>query len=84
MINPGGVVMRPKAIVIILLIVLFLILTIQNTEAVTLQFLFWKTKISRIILIPLFALIGFLIGYVTAKLEKPKSRKESKKEDPQN
>jgi len=76
--------MRPKAIMIIVLIILFLILIIQNTDAVKLHFLFWELQVSRIILIPFFTLIGFLAGYVIAKLEKPKMKQEKRSGDIQN
>jgi len=54
--------LKPKTIAIIVLILLFLIILLQNTQVVTLQILFWKVSMSRIIFIPLVMLMGFLIG----------------------
>ena len=54
----------------VLVILLFLIIVVQNTQAITLKFLLWKITASRIILIPLLALMGFVIGYIVAKTEK--------------
>ncbi len=65
--------MKPKTILIAILVILFLVIFLQNTQMVTLRFLFWKVAISRIILIPLFALVGFVLGYVVAKVEKKHS-----------
>jgi putative membrane protein len=66
--------MKLKTIIIIVLAVLILIIFLQNTQVVTLRFLFWKMTISRIILIPLFVFIGFVIGYVAAKVKKNSSK----------
>ena len=69
--------MKPKAIVVTVLIVLCLIVLLQNTQVVTMRFFFWEVSVSRILLLPLLIIVGFIIGYVTAKLEK-KSGKGSK------
>ena len=61
--------MKPQTIVILVLIGLFLIILIQNTQAVTLRLLFWKIGMSQIILVPLTMLIGFIIGYIVAKIK---------------
>jgi uncharacterized integral membrane protein len=69
--------MKPKTIIVAVLIILCLILLLQNTQVVTLRIFFWKASISRIFLLPVLVLMGFIVGYVTAKLgEKPK--KESR------
>ena len=66
--------MKPKIIVIITLIVLFLVIMIQNTEVVDIQLFIWKISMSRIIMISFMILIGFVLGYLVARLEK--SRKQ--------
>lgn len=69
--------MKTKTIVTVLLIVLCLIILLQNTQMVTLRFLFWELGISRIFLLPLLIIVGFIIGYVVAKIEKkPKQEAE--------
>ena len=62
--------MKTKTIIILVLIVLCLVIAIQNTEAVPFQVLFWKISISRIILIPLLLLVGFIIGFLAAQMIK--------------
>ena len=66
----GEMTMRPKTIIILILIVLFSIILIQNTEVVTLQLFFWKISMSRIIMISFLILLGFFIGFLVAKLTK--------------
>ncbi|MBN1254770.1 MAG: LapA family protein [Deltaproteobacteria bacterium] len=60
--------MKPKTIVILVLIGFFLIILIQNTQVVTLRLLIWKVGMSQIILVPLTMLIGFILGYIVAKV----------------
>jgi len=60
--------MRPKFIVVLVLIALLLIILIQNTQVVTLRLFFWKVGMSQIILIPLTMAIGFVIGFIVAKV----------------
>jgi len=60
--------MKPKLIVVLVLIALFLIVLIQNTQAVTLRLFFWKVGMSQIILIPLTMLIGFVVGYIVTRV----------------
>ena len=60
--------MRPKFIVVLVLIALFLIMLIQNIQPVTLQLFFWKVGVSQIILIPLIMAIGFVVGFVVSKV----------------
>jgi uncharacterized integral membrane protein len=60
--------MKPMTIVILVLVALFVIILVQNTQVVTLRLLFWKLGMSQIILVPLTMLIGFVIGYLVAKV----------------
>jgi uncharacterized integral membrane protein len=60
--------MKAKTIVVLVLIGLFLIILFQNTQVVTLRLLFWKIDMSQIILVPVIMLIGFVIGYLVAKV----------------
>jgi len=61
---------NPKIIGSLILAILFLIFLIQNTQVVTLRLYFWKISMSQIILIPLVLVLGFIIGYVVAKVTK--------------
>jgi len=62
--------MKPKTIIILVLIVLAVIIIIQNSQMVTLQLLFWKIMMNRIIFISFLLVLGFLVGFLTAKLMK--------------
>lgn len=48
----------------IIAISLAIIISLQNSEVVIVNFLFWKFQISRIILIVLMLLVGFVLGYI--------------------
>jgi uncharacterized integral membrane protein len=57
-----------RIVVLIVVIILFLVVLFQNTTDVTLRILFWRVSAPQIILIPVTLLIGFVLGYVLAKL----------------
>ena len=59
--------MKPKVIVGIILGVLLLIFLLQNTQVVSIRFLFWKLSMSRIILLPIVMFIGIAIGFFVGK-----------------
>lgn len=48
-------------------IVLF---TLQNAEVVPVRFLFWKLEMSRVILILVLLLAGFVAGYIVGSKRK--------------
>lgn len=64
--------MKPKIIIILILFVLFFLFVLQNTQVVEFQFLFWTFGMSRIVVISFMMLIGFVIGYLVARMEKTK------------
>ena len=61
-------IMKAKTIIILVIIALFVIILIQNTQVVTLRLFFWKVGMSQIILIPLTIVIGLVIGFIVAKV----------------
>jgi uncharacterized integral membrane protein len=69
--------MRPKFIVVLVLITLFLIILIQNIQPVTLRLFFWKVGMPQIILIPLTMAIGFVVGFIVAKVTGNKTRNQN-------
>ena len=71
--------MKAQTIVVLVIIGLFLIVLIQNTHVVTLRLLFWKLEIAQIILVPLTMLIGFILGYLVAKVTSGSHGKQGKK-----
>lgn len=62
--------MKAKIILAVALALLLIILFIQNTGVVTFRIYFWTISLSQIIMVPIIALAGFLIGYVVASLSK--------------
>jgi len=59
--------MKPRVIIILILLVLSLIFVIQNTTIVEVQLFFWKISMARIIMLSFLLLVGFIIGYLVAK-----------------
>jgi uncharacterized integral membrane protein len=59
--------MKPKVIIILILLVLSFIFVIQNTTIVEVQLFFWKFSMARIIMLSFLLLVGFIIGYLVAK-----------------
>ena len=53
-----------KAIFAIVLLALFTIFALQNTEVVEITFLFWKFNISRVLILLISLAIGGLVGVV--------------------
>lgn len=68
--------MKPKIIIILILIAFFLVIVVQNTQVVEFQLLFWKFAMSRIIVISFMMLIGFVLGYLVARMEKDTKKKK--------
>ena len=58
--------MKPRLIIILVLVVLAIIFIVQNTQLVSVNFLLLKFQMSQIIMIVLMLLIGFFIGYLAA------------------
>jgi len=50
--------------------ILILVVFFQNTHVTSIQFLFWKISMSRIILLPPVLAIGFIIGFFVRKTSK--------------
>lgn len=62
--------MKPRLIMILVLVVLAIIFIVQNTQLVSVNFLLLKFQMSQIIMIVLMLLIGFFIGYLIAGKQK--------------
>ena len=65
-----------RLITSVTLVMLVVIFTLQNTEVVNINFLFWRFAMSRVLLIFILLLIGMLIGWLLHSLaqhsKKPK------------
>ena len=59
--------MKPKVIVVLVLLVLSLIFILQNSRVVTIQLLFWTVSASRIIMILGLLFIGFAAGFLLGR-----------------
>ena len=59
--------MKPRTIAMLILGGLLLIVLLQNAQVVSMNFLFWKLSMSRIILLPLMILLGFIIGFFVGR-----------------
>lgn len=62
--------MSARNIIVIVLVLLAVILMVQNTEVVNVRLFFWQVSMSRIILIFLMLLIGFVLGLVVGRSRK--------------
>jgi uncharacterized integral membrane protein len=62
--------MKPKTIIILILIALAVVILIQNTQVVEVQIFFWKITMSRIIMITFLLIVGFVIGSFIPKVQK--------------
>lgn len=60
--------MKAKTVTILILIGLFLIILLQNTEIITFQLLFWEITMSRSLLILVIVIIGFVLGYIVGRM----------------
>ena len=56
-----------KNITLLTLGVLLLIISFQNLAPVPLQLLFWKVRISPVVLLPLMLVTGFAVGRLTRR-----------------
>jgi uncharacterized integral membrane protein len=59
---------RPRIVITAVLAVVILVLIVQNTEVVAIRVLFWDFQMSRVILILLTSLTGFVCGYLFARI----------------
>lgn len=64
--KPHSAMRTAKIIVMGVLVLLFTILVVQNTDVVTVQLFAWEVTMSQIILLVLTLLAGFILGYFTA------------------
>ena len=56
--------MKPKTIFIVVMLLLFGIIIIQNTDVAGVQLLFWKIEMSTAILLPIIIIAGLIIGFL--------------------
>jgi uncharacterized integral membrane protein len=61
-------VLKPKIVVVSVLALLLIIVVVQNSQVVEITLLFWRFEMSRVILILLTTMAGFICGYLVARL----------------
>ncbi len=59
--------MKPKFIIILILVLLAVIFVIQNSAMVTIKLFFWSISMNQIIMICGLLLVGFLIGFLVTR-----------------
>ena len=59
---------NPKVIAGLVVGLLFVIFLFQNMDDVALRLYFWQVSMPKIILVPLAILVGFVAGFVLAKI----------------
>ncbi len=59
--------MRTRTVAILVLLLLSLVVTAQNTEVVSVRLVFWDLVMSRIILLALSIAVGVIIGFLLGR-----------------
>ncbi|MFC2081907.1 LapA family protein [Candidatus Bipolaricaulota bacterium] len=59
---------------VLVLVLLFVVVVLQNTQVVRIQPLFWALSMSRIILLCFALFVGFAVGYWAARREKGRKK----------
>jgi len=67
--------MNKKLIVILVLVGLALILILQNTQSVSLNFFFWSLALPLVVLVVGLLAVGFVIGFLSAKMKGPRDER---------
>ncbi len=67
--------MNSKVIIIGILVILFIIILLQNTHMITLNFLFWEINTSAFY-IPVVILLSIGAGFLITRFKKNKNKKD--------
>ena len=59
---------KPRLVAAAVLAILILVLVLQNTEVVSVRFFLWDFTMSSVILMLLTTLVGFVCGYLVARV----------------
>jgi len=66
--------MHAKTYLGLALLLLVIVFTLQNTDVVTVHFLFWKLVVSRALMIFIVLVTGILVGLALAGLARHRHR----------
>jgi len=59
---------------LMILLILLVIFSLQNTQSTTVKFLFWEANTSAAFLILITFILGLAIGWLLGTLKKPKTQ----------
>jgi uncharacterized integral membrane protein len=68
--------MKFKAILAVFIFILIAVFFLQNTFSIEFKLYFWTLTLPLYILLPTILLIGFIIGYIVAKINRRKLVKQ--------
>ncbi len=63
---------KPKVIAVIVIAILALIILLQNMATVTFSLFFWQVQVSQLLLVLIMLIIGYALGFLTAKIGRSK------------
>jgi uncharacterized integral membrane protein len=66
--------MKTKLILILIFLVLFAVITIQNNESVPFRVFFWSFDLPKVILVPALFVLGLLFGLTAALVGRGKKK----------
>jgi uncharacterized integral membrane protein len=61
-------VQQVRNVALIVLGVLIVIVMVQNAQPITFRFLNWRYQVSQLLLVVIVLALGFLAGFITAKV----------------
>lgn len=67
--------MKAKLVILMILLILFTIFVTENTEEVGVMLFFWPIMLSKIVLLIITLVVGFVLGLITAALSERKHTK---------
>ena len=70
--------MNFKTISALILLALFIIICIQNSEIISVHLLFWKVDISKLLLLIITLIIGIFVGMILPVFINKQKKKEEK------
>jgi uncharacterized integral membrane protein len=65
-----------RTIFVVLLFCVLVIVMVQNSQPITFNFLNWRYRVSQLLLVVIVFVIGWLTGFVGAKLSRRKNDDE--------
>ena len=63
---------KQRVIAVIVIAILALIILLQNMATVTFSLFFWQVQVSQLLLVLIMLIIGYALGFLTAKIGRSK------------